>query len=93
MMYRTELDSTYYAFVSYSHKDQKWAEWIQRAIKHYKLPAVIRKEAQSPLPKRIAPVFRDATDLGVGVHDGEGKWTKTKFFDANGNVVKEVDGK
>lgn len=58
---------TYYAFISYSHKDAKWAEWIQRAIEHYKLPAVIRKEAQKPLPKRIAPVFRDATDLGVDV--------------------------
>ena len=62
-----ERDYTYYAFVSYSHKDAKWAEWIQRAIEHYKLPAVIRKEAQKPLPKRIAPVFRDATDLGVDV--------------------------
>ena len=58
---------TYYAFISYSHKDEKWAVWIQRAIEHYKLPSVIRKEAQKPLPKRIAPVFRDATDLGVDV--------------------------
>ena len=58
---------SYYAFISYSHKDAKWAEWIQRAIEHYKLPAIIRKEAQKPLPKRIAPVFRDATDLGVDV--------------------------
>ena len=57
----------YYAFISYSHKDQEWAEWIQRAIEHYKLPAIIRKEVQKPLPKRIAPVFRDATDLGVDV--------------------------
>lgn len=58
---------SYYAFVSYSHKDAKWAAWIQRAIEHYKLPAVVRREAQKPLPKRIAPVFRDATDLGVDV--------------------------
>ena len=57
----------YYAFISYSHKDQKWAEWIQRAIEHYKLPAIIRRESQKPLPRRIAPVFRDATDLGVDV--------------------------
>lgn len=62
-----ENEFTYYAFISYSHKDQKWAEWIQRAIEHYKLPAVIRKESQKPLPKRIAPVFRDVTDLGVDV--------------------------
>ena len=57
----------YYAFISYSHKDLKWAEWIQRSIEHYRLPAIIRKEVQKPLPKKIAPVFRDATDLGVDV--------------------------
>ena len=54
-----ESDFTYYAFISYSHKGQKWAEWIQHAIEHYKLPAIIRKEAQKPLPKRIAPVFAE----------------------------------
>lgn len=62
-----ERDYHYYAFISYSHKDQKWAEWIQREIEHYKLPAIIRKETRRPLPKKIAPVFRDATDLGVDV--------------------------
>jgi hypothetical protein len=59
MMYGTEQDFTYYAFISYSHKDAQWAEWVQRAIEHYKLPTVIRKEAQKPLPKRIAPVFAE----------------------------------
>ena len=57
----------YFAFISYSHKDKKWAEWIQRSIEHYRLPAIIRKEVQKQLPKKIAPVFRDATDLGVDV--------------------------
>lgn len=62
-----ENDFTYYAFISYSHKDETWAKWIQEAIEHYRLPAIIRKEAQKQLPKKIAPVFRDATDLGVDV--------------------------
>ena len=66
-MENSEQKFTYYAFVSYSHQDEKWAKWIQDAIEHYKLPAIIRKEAQKPLPKKIAPVFRDATDLGVDV--------------------------
>ena len=57
---------TYYAFVSYSHKDEKWARWIQSALERYRLPAAVRKEAGKPLPERIRPVFRDATDLGVG---------------------------
>ena len=44
---------SYYAFISYSHKNAKCAEWIQRAIEHYKLPAIIWKEAQ--LPEGIFP--------------------------------------
>lgn len=27
-----ESNFTCYAFVSYSHEDQKWAEWIQHAM-------------------------------------------------------------
>ena len=57
---------TYYAFISYSHKDEKWAKWLQQKLEHYRLPTVIRKESGKVLPKRIAPVFLDATDLTVG---------------------------
>ena len=56
----------YYAFISYSHKDAKWAKWIQDAVEHYKLPAIIRRETKEPLPKKLSPVFRDATHLGAG---------------------------
>lgn len=56
---------TYYAFVSYSHKDEKWGKWIQSALEHYRLPAVVRKEVGKPLPQKIHPVFRDDTDLGA----------------------------
>ena len=57
----------YFAFISYSHRDEKWARFIQNELEGYKLPNVIRKEAKRELPKRIRPVFRDATDLGVGL--------------------------
>ena len=53
-------DFIYYAFISYSHKDEKWAKWLQRKLESYRLPTVIRKESGKPLPKRIAPVFLDA---------------------------------
>ena len=59
-------DYKYYAFISYSHKDARWAKWVQDAVEHYKLPAIIRKEAKEPLPKKLSPVFRDATHLGAG---------------------------
>lgn len=62
----TQNAFTYFAFVSYSHKDEKWARWIQTALERYRLPATVRKEAGKTLPERIRPVFRDATDLGVG---------------------------
>lgn len=55
-----------FAFISYSHKDEKWAAWIQEKLEAYRLPSIIRKEAGSTVPERIAPVFRDATDLAAG---------------------------
>ena len=55
-----------YAFISYSHKDEEWAAWIQRKLEAYRLPSVIRKESGFTVPERIRPVFRDNTDLGVG---------------------------
>ena len=61
-----EQTYTYYAFVSYSHKDEKWAKWIQAALERYRLPAVVRKEVGKPLPPKICPVFLDDTDLGPG---------------------------
>ena len=57
----------YFAFISYSHRDEKWAKFIQDELEGYKLPNVIRKEVNRELPKRIHPIFRDATDLGVGL--------------------------
>ncbi len=57
----------YFAFVSYSHKDQKWAKWIHKALEHYRLPAAMRAANASNFPKKIAPVFLDSADLGAGV--------------------------
>lgn len=56
----------YYAFISYSRADEKWAGWIQNRLETYRFPTVLRKEEQS-IPARIFPVFRDKTDLPGGV--------------------------
>ncbi|WP_428564663.1 MAG: TIR domain-containing protein [Solidesulfovibrio sp. DCME] len=56
----------YYAFISYSHKDERWAKWLQRKLENYRLPSAIRKESDGRIPKHIRPVFRDRTDIGVG---------------------------
>ena len=66
----------YRAFISYSHRDERWGAWLHRALERYRLPRrlVGRVTAAGPVPKRIAPVFRDreelasATDLGRTVN-------------------------
>jgi tetratricopeptide (TPR) repeat protein len=62
----------YRAFLSYSHQDQSWAQWLHRAIETYRVPSrlVGQPTAAGPIPRRLAPIFRDrdelpsATDLG-----------------------------
>ena len=55
----------YYAFISYSHEDKRWALRIQRELEAFRLPSVLQKSAKN-LPERIRPIFLDASDLGVG---------------------------
>jgi len=62
-MARKEFD--YYAFISYSRADEKWAKWIQKQLETYRFPVALKKEVPS-LPKKIFPIFRDKTDLTGG---------------------------
>jgi tetratricopeptide (TPR) repeat protein len=63
----------YWAFLSYSHRDEKWAAWLHKALESYRPPKnlVGTATAHGAVPRRLAPVFRDreelasATDLGV----------------------------
>ncbi len=55
----------YYAFISYSRKDEKYAKWVQDKLESYKLPSRIAHD-NPELKKGIRPIFRDKTDLGVG---------------------------
>lgn len=50
----------YDAFISYSHRDMKWARWLQGKLETYRIP----KEAGESFQKRPRlRVFRDQTDL------------------------------
>ena len=53
------------AFISYSHKDARWARWLHRALEGYQLPGRLRGTAGEfgPLPDRLRPIFRDREDL------------------------------
>ncbi len=51
----------YRAYISYSHADERWAAWLQRALETYRVPA--RLAAERELPRRLSPIFRDREDL------------------------------
>jgi len=55
----------YRAFISYSHQDRAWAAWLQRALERYRVPKrlVGTRGTLGPIPRRLAPVFRDREDL------------------------------
>jgi tetratricopeptide (TPR) repeat protein len=72
------LDSPRYrAFLSYSHRDAKWGAWLHKALESYRPPKQIvgTVTARGPVPKRLAPIFRDreelatATDLGTVINE------------------------
>ena len=61
----------YYAFISYSHKDMKWARWLQKKLETYKLPSKLQeneaeKKDKKSSPYLIQPVFRDETSINPG---------------------------
>jgi outer membrane protein assembly factor BamB len=55
----------YRAFISYSSRDRKWADWLFKAIETYRLPWSVRGTAgrDGPLPSRLYPIFRDRDEL------------------------------
>ena len=55
-----------YAFISYSHKDVKEAEWLHKHLEYYKLPSDIFNEYDEN-NRYLRPVFRDKEDIGTGV--------------------------
>ena len=57
--------SRYRAFISYSHQDQIWAQWLHKALESYRVPSrlVGKTTAAGVIPARLAPVFRDRDEL------------------------------
>jgi len=55
----------YKAFISYSHRDEAWARWLQHSLEKYRVPKrlVGQPGAFGPIPARLHPVFRDREDL------------------------------
>jgi eukaryotic-like serine/threonine-protein kinase len=55
----------FFAFISYSHADKRWAEWLHRSLETYRIPArlVGQTTSQGAIPKRLSPIFRDRDEL------------------------------
>ena len=74
MSAQSDADSCrYQAYISYSHKDEKWATWLHKALESYRVPRrlVGRKLARGTIPKRIAPIFRDREELPTAADLGK----------------------
>jgi WD40 repeat protein len=63
----------YRAFISYSSRDRRWAEWLGRALERYRIPKALvgRTTAAGAVPSRLYPVFVDREELRAGGEVGE----------------------
>lgn len=67
----------YSAFISYNHRDRRWAEWLHRSLERYTVPKRLwgRPAPWGPIASRLPPVFRDrdelatSTDLAASVRE------------------------
>lgn len=74
-------DFTYRAFISYSHADKAWADWLHKALETYQVPShlVGKRTAAGVIPRRLHPIFRDreelasSTDLGHTINEALAK--------------------
>ncbi|MGH8127655.1 MAG: TIR domain-containing protein [Gammaproteobacteria bacterium] len=60
----------YRAFISYSHADKTWGDWLHKVLETYRVPSrlVGRETAAGTIPRRLAPIFRDRDEL-ASAHD------------------------
>ena len=58
-------DFKYRAFISYSHSDESWAQWLQKALETYRMPSrlVGTRTSAGVIPRRVSPIFRDRSEL------------------------------
>ena len=62
----------YRAFISYSHRDARWASWLHTALETYRppKPLVGKVIARGEVPKRLSPIFKDREELPSAVDLG-----------------------
>jgi tetratricopeptide (TPR) repeat protein len=57
----------YYAFLSYSHKDEELAGWLHQELEEFRVPPALagKLTANGVIPKRLTPIFRDQHELAA----------------------------
>jgi WD40 repeat protein len=57
----------YWAFISYSHTDKEWGDWLHKALETYHVPRRLigRESRAGTIPARLFPIFRDREELPV----------------------------
>ena len=70
---RRRKRSRYFAFLSYSHKDNELAEWLHSQLEAYKVPRRLAGQLteNGVVPKRLRPIFRDEHELAAADDLGE----------------------
>jgi WD40 repeat protein/formylglycine-generating enzyme required for sulfatase activity len=55
----------YKAFISYSHADRAWGNWLHKALESYRVPKrmVGKPGRDGPVSARLYPIFRDREEL------------------------------
>lgn len=55
----------YAAFLSYSHADARWAQWLHRRLENYRVPASLvgQPGPDGPIGPRLGTIFRDRDEL------------------------------
>lgn len=61
----------YWAFISYSHQDKRWGDWLHRALETYRLPRHLHGGRDGDIPRRLMPVFRDREELPSSANLGQ----------------------
>ncbi len=77
----------YKAFISYSHKDERWGRWLHRRLETYPIPRnlVGRTTKTGIVPKRLKPIFRDREELAAA--DSLGKKIEQALADSESLIV------
>jgi len=62
----------YWAFLSYSHQDRKWGDWLHKALETYRFPRRLigTESLNGKVPQRLYPIFRDQEELSASADLG-----------------------